>query len=72
MIQNLKPHQIRGDKFRMQLVVAELLSDNKIFDKLSDLVGIELEYDSQIFHEIEEFIVDKLMEIHEENNNKNK
>ena len=72
MIQNLKTHQIRGDKFRMQLVVAELLSDNKIFDKFSELVGIELDYDSQIFHEIEEFIVDKLMEIHEENNNKNK
>ena len=59
MIQNLKPHQIRGDKFRMQLLVAELLSDNKIFNKFSDLAGIELDYDNEIFHEIEEFIVDK-------------
>tara|TARA_Y100001937_G_scaffold6754_1_gene8687 strand:+ start:4801 stop:5040 length:240 start_codon:yes stop_codon:yes gene_type:complete len=79
MIQNLKPHEIRGNKFRMQLFVEEILSDNKIFDKFSELLGIELDHNSEIFHftdckydEIEEFIVDKLMEIHEENNNKNK
>lgn len=72
MIQNLKPHQIRGDKFRMRLALSELLNDNKIFDKFSYLVGIELDQDNIIFHEIEEFIVDKLMEMHEENNNQNK
>ena len=62
---------IKDNKFKMQLALSELLNDNKIFDKFADLVGIELDHNSEIFHEIEEFIVDKLMEMHEENNNKN-
>ena len=60
------------DKETAQLILSELLNDARIFDRLAKSMELELDYNSEIFHEIEEFIIDKLDEMQEENNNKNK
>ena len=60
------------DKETAQLILSELLNDARIFDRLAEAMELELDYNSEIFHEIEEFIIDKFDEMQEENNNKNK
>lgn len=55
-------------KLGMQLVLSNLLNENKIFKKFSDLSGVELNNDSEIFEEIEEFIVNKFIEMHKTKN----
>ena len=60
------------DKETAQLILSELLNDARIFDRLAESMELELDYNSEIFHEIEEFIIDKFDEMQEENNNKNK
>ena len=59
------------DKKTAQLILGELLNDARIFDRLAEAMELELDYDSQIFHEIEEFIIDKFDEMQKEINNQN-
>ena len=59
------------DKETAQLILSELLNDARIFDRLAESMELELDYNSEIFHEIEEFIIDKFDEMQEENNNQN-
>ena len=59
------------DKKTAQLILGELLNDARIFDRLAEAMELELDYDSQIFHEIEEFIIDKFDEMQKEINNLN-
>ena len=47
--------------------ISRLLNDAEIFDKYAKDIGIELDNDSEIFQEIEEFIVKKIDEMVAEN-----
>tara|TARA_R110001606_G_scaffold134921_1_gene271683 strand:- start:579 stop:860 length:282 start_codon:yes stop_codon:yes gene_type:complete len=40
-----------------------VLNNNKIYNLISKVIGIELDYDSPIFREIEEYIVEKFEEM---------
>lgn len=54
----------RGEKI---LTLSNILNNTKIWDKIADALDIELDSNSMVFHEIEEFIVDKLDEMIEDN-----
>lgn len=49
------------------LTLSNILNNTKVWDKISKGLDIELDSNSMIFHEIEEFIVDKLDEMIEDN-----
>ena len=49
------------------LTLSNILNNTKIWDKISKGLDIEMDSNSMIFHEIEEFIVDKLDEMIEDN-----
>tara|TARA_R110002072_G_scaffold17717_2_gene66835 strand:- start:118 stop:291 length:174 start_codon:yes stop_codon:yes gene_type:complete len=49
------------------LTLSNILNNTKIWDKISNGLDIEMDSNSMIFHEIEEFIVDKLDEMIEDN-----
>ena len=59
------------DKETAQLILSELLNDARIFDRLAEATELEIDNNSMIFHEIEEFIIDKFDEMQEEINNQN-
>ena len=59
------------NKETAQLILSELLNDARIFDRLAETMELELDHNSEIFHEIEEFIIDKFDEMQEEINNQN-
>ncbi len=44
-------------------IVSEILNDTKAYNKIGEALGIEIDNDSDIFREIEEFIVEKFKEI---------
>ena len=45
------------------ITISRLLNDAKVFDRYANAIGIELDNDSEIFQEIEEFIVKKIDEM---------
>ena len=49
------------------LTLSNILNNTKIWDKISEALDIEMDSNSMIFHEIEEFILDKLDEMTEDN-----
>ena len=49
------------------LTLSNILNNTKVWDKISKGLDVELDSNSMIFHEIEEFIVDKLDEMIEDN-----
>ena len=49
------------------LTLSNILNNTKIWDKISEALDIEMDCNSMVFHEIEEFIVDKLDEMIEDN-----
>lgn len=51
------------------LIISDLLNSSKFWVKLEQKLGIELDSNSMIFSEIEEFILDKLEEMQEEMSN---
>jgi len=52
--------------------VSHVLNDTKAYIKIARVLGIEPDNDSMIFHEIEEFIVEKFHEMQEEMQEQNK
>lgn len=50
------------------ILVSNILNDTKAYTKIGEVLGIEPDNNSMIFHEIEEFIVEKYKEMLEENN----
>lgn len=51
------------DKETAKLILGELLNDAKIYERLAEVMQLQLDYDSQVFHEIENFIINKLDEM---------
>ena len=49
------------------LTISNILNNTKVWDKISEELDIEMDSNSMIFHEIEEFILDKLDEMTEDN-----
>tara|TARA_R110001592_G_scaffold7016_1_gene39077 strand:- start:962 stop:1141 length:180 start_codon:yes stop_codon:yes gene_type:complete len=49
------------------LTISNILNNTKVWDKISEALDIEMDSNSMIFHEIEEFILDKLDEMTEDN-----
>lgn len=49
-----------------KLEVSNVLNDTGSYDSIKKIFGIEGGHDSQIFHDIEDFIVDKMLELKEE------
>jgi hypothetical protein len=49
------------------LTLSNILNNTKVWDKVSEALDIEMDCNSMVFHEIEEFIVDKLHEMIENN-----
>ena len=45
------------------LTISNILNNTKVWDKISEALDIEMDSNSMIFHEIEEFILDKLDEM---------
>jgi hypothetical protein len=45
------------------ITISRILNDAKVFDRYANAIGIELDNDSPIFQEIEEFIVKKIDEV---------
>lgn len=62
-------HLTEQGKETAQLILSDLLNDAKIFDSFAEATGFQIDNNSMIFHEIEEFIVDKFQEMQEEINN---
>lgn len=52
--------------------VSHVLNDTKAYTKIGEVLGIEPDNNSMIFHEIEEFIVEKFHEMQEEMQEQNK
>jgi len=52
--------------------VSNVLNDTKAYIKIARVLGIEPDNNSMIFHEIEEFIVEKFHEMQEEMQEQNK
>lgn len=44
-------------------IVSNILNDSKVYDKIAKALGIELDNDSTIFREIEEYIVEQFYEM---------
>ena len=44
-------------------IVSNILNDSKVYDKIADALGIELNNDSDIFREIEEYIIEQYYEM---------
>ena len=44
-------------------IVSNILNDSKVYDKIADALGIELDNDSTIFREIEQYIVEQFYEM---------
>jgi hypothetical protein len=49
-------------------IVSNILNDSKVYDKIAEALGIELNNDSDIFREIEEYVVEQYDEM--DNNRK--
>ena len=49
------------------LTLSNILNNTKVWDKVAEALNIEMDSNSMVFHEIEEFIVDKLDEMIEDN-----
>jgi|13_taG_2_1085334.scaffolds.fasta_scaffold68630_1 hypothetical protein len=49
------------------VAISNILNDTKVWDKISEALDIEMDSNSMIFYEIEEFILDKLDEMTEDN-----
>lgn len=49
------------------LKISNILNNTKVWDKISEALDIEMDSNSMIFYEIEEFILDKLDEMTEDN-----
>ena len=49
------------------LTISNILNNTKVWDKISEALDIEMDSNNMIFHEIEEFILDKLDEMTEDN-----
>lgn len=49
------------------LTLSNILNNTKIWDKIAEALDIEMDCNSMVFHEIEEFIIDKLDEMIEDN-----
>lgn len=49
------------------LTISNILNNTKVWDKVSEALDIQMDCNSMVFHEIEEFIVDKLHEMIEDN-----
>ena len=49
-------------------IVSNILNDTKVYDKISEALGIDNDNDSEIFREIEEYIVEQYDEM--DNNRK--
>lgn len=49
------------------LTISNILNNTKVWDKISEALDIEMDSNSMIFYEIEEFILDKLDEMTEDN-----
>ncbi len=50
------------------LAISNILNDCKVWQKIEDSLSIDMDSNSMIFHDIEEFIMDKLEEMQEDNN----
>ncbi len=50
------------------VLVSNILNDTKAYIKIGEALGIEIDCDSYIFSDIEEFIKEKYNEMLEENN----
>ena len=48
--------------------VSTVLNDTGAYNKIGEVLGIEIDNDSMIFNEIEEFIVTKFKEMRDEGN----
>jgi len=44
-------------------IVSNILNDSKVYDKIADALGIDNDNDSEIFREIEEYIVEQYDEM---------
>tara|TARA_R110001606_G_scaffold291687_1_gene439617 strand:- start:1651 stop:1899 length:249 start_codon:yes stop_codon:yes gene_type:complete len=44
-------------------IVSNILNDSKVYDKISEALGIKADNDSEIFREIEEYIVEQYDEM---------
>lgn len=44
-------------------IVSNILNDSKVYDKIAEALGIELNNDSDIFREIEEYVVEQYDEM---------
>lgn len=58
-------NEIEHDK---TILVSNILNDTKAYIKIGEALGIEIDCDSYIFSDIEEFIKEKYNEMLEENN----
>lgn len=43
--------------------VSDILNNSKVYDKIAEAIGIEIDEDSLIFREIEEYIVEQFDEM---------
>ena len=43
--------------------VSNILNDSKVYDKIAEALGIEIDADSEIFREIEEYIIGQFYEM---------
>ena len=44
-------------------IVSNILNDSKVYDKIAEALGIKTDNDSEIFREIEEYIVEQYDEM---------
>ena len=44
-------------------IISNILNDSKVYDKIADALGIDNDNDSEIFREIEEYIVEQYDEM---------
>lgn len=56
-------------KNELQSILSDVLNESKVFDRFANLTEFKIDNNSMIFHEIEEFIVEKFIEMQEEINN---
>lgn len=47
-------------------IVSNILNDSKVYDKIADALGIEIDNNSEIFREIEEYIIERFEEMDED------
>jgi len=52
-----------------QILISDLINESKLFQRFENLADVKLNYDSEVFNEIEEFIAKKLIQLEQEKNN---